>query len=303
MRIRLQKGKQEELILKAKKAQTWRDLAKILEINTHYLATELKKENKLISDETYKKLNYLINENYDSYILEKLNDNWGRSRGGRKSKGNLKEVWKPERGEELAEFLGIMLGDGNLTKLKKYKIGVYQIRVVGDSRNDRDYLLNFVKPLIERLFKIKVAIYQSPNKNAINLTATGKKLIEFLEYSGLKPGNKLKSQVTIPAWINQNPKFLQACLRGLIDTDGGVNNMSNKDPKLARISFTNHNKQLLKDTREGFIKLGFSPSQITIGKRFYISKQKEMQKYLKEVGFSNPKHARRMYAIKNSLVV
>ena len=39
---------------------------------------------------------------------------------------------------------------------------------------------------------------------------------------GIKPGNKKQNNVGIPNWIFDSKKYLRACIRGLIDTDGGV---------------------------------------------------------------------------------
>ena len=111
-----------------------------------------------------------------------------------------------------------------------------------------------------------------------------------MESKGLKTGNKIKSQVTIPQWIIENKKFLQACLKGLIDTDGCIHHMSKRDHNLLRITFTNYNQKLLYDTRAAFIKLGFNPSKIIRSRDFYLSRQEEIRKYLKEIGFSNKKH-------------
>ena len=70
--------------------------------------------------------------------------------------------------------------------------------------------------------------------------------------------------------------------------------MSNKDPNLLRINFTNYNLTLLEDTRKAFIMLDFHPSKIINNKQFFISRQGEIRKYLKEIGFSNKKHLDRI---------
>lgn len=49
-----------------------------------------------------------------------------------------------------------MLGDGNSNRTKGHKIGTYMIRIVGHSELDKEYLMDYVKPLIERLFDIAV---------------------------------------------------------------------------------------------------------------------------------------------------
>jgi hypothetical protein len=70
--------------------------------------------------------------------------------------------------------------------------------------------------------------------------------------------------------------------------------MSRRDSNLIRISFTNYNIGLLNDVRKTFLELGFHPSKIINEKQFFISRQEEIKKYLKEVGFSNNKHRERV---------
>ncbi len=181
-----------------------------------------------------------------------------------------------------------MLGDGNLTKIKKYKIRVYQIKIVGDSRHDKDYLVNFVKPLMENLFKIKVNLYKPKVANALYLSSTSKRLVEFLETKGFKPGNKITNKLGIPQWIKSNNNYLRACIRGLFDTDGCIYKLTNQNSY--QICFTNYNPILLNDVRNSLIYLGIKPSKITKNRDIMITKRSELQRFLKEIRFSNFKH-------------
>ena len=129
--------------------------------------------------------------------------------------------------EELAEFVGIMLGDGNINpsyrdkKTKKYRYQ-YAIRICGHKTNDREYLLDYVKPLAYKLFKIKFNIYEHSSKEALYLAISDKNFYFTLEHWGLIPGNKKLNNVKIPTWIFSRKKYIRACIRGLIDTDGSV---------------------------------------------------------------------------------
>lgn len=129
MRIKLKKGYQQRLILSAKTKHqlSWRSLSKILGINEMYLALELKNEKRLLSEEIYKKLNKLTEVNYEQYIETRLDDNWGRSKGGLNSIRKPKLLIK-KPSKELSEFIGIMLGDGNIWSRQHY----YYIHICGD---------------------------------------------------------------------------------------------------------------------------------------------------------------------------
>lgn len=287
MRVVFKKGKQKELIKNFKKENnlTWQKLCNNLNIREGKLRAYFY-ETSLIPESIYKRLDN--KKKYNKFIIEKRKDNWGRVKGGRLSKGKTKEVYFPKECKELAELYGIMLGDGNLTKIKGYKIGTYMIRIVGDSKKDRKYLLDYVYPLIKDLFKIKVREGKFKKTNAMFIEVHGINLVKFLENKGFKPGNKIKNKLGIPDWIKQNPSFLKKCLRGLYDTDGSVYKLGNQNSY--QINFCNHNKRLLNEVRESLISLNISPSRITKEEEINITKKSELRKFLKTVGFSNSKH-------------
>ena len=228
MRIVFEKGKQRELILreKEKSGLTWDEFSKHLNIKSGKLHA-YRYEEALLTLELFEK--FFFKEDYRKKVLETREDNWGRSNGGKLSKGSTKEIKTPSDSSELAEFYGIMLGDGNLTRIKSYKVGTYEARIVGDSRNDKDYLLDYVRPLIEKLFKIEVAIFKFKKQNAIALVIHGRNLVDFLESKGFKPGDKIRNNLRIPGWIKENDSFLKACLRGLFDTDGTAYKLTNQN--------------------------------------------------------------------------
>jgi len=288
VRIKLALGKQKELIFLAKKDKTWSQLSFLLKVNAYYLSNDLKSERILLDEKLYVSLCDLSGQNFDKFILEKLADNWGRSIGGKKSPGNTKSIVTPLESKDLAEFYGIMLGDGNLTKIKGYKIGNYQIRIVGDSRNDRVYLENYVKILIEKLFSVRVNVSKMKDANALILVATSRELVDFLQIKGFKPGDKIRNLLDIPDWIKENKEFLKFCLRGLYDTDGSVYKLTNQNSY--QILFTNYNPVLLNSVRQSLLSLGIGVSKISRGRDITITKKSELRKFLKEVGFSNIKH-------------
>lgn len=278
---------------------SWNELADLLEIKRGKLNAYIY-ETSLISEEIYKKID--SKKQFSKAIVESLPEQWGKIKGGKLSKGKTKEIFFPNYSEDFAEFYGIMLGDGNLNKIKSYKKGTYMIRIVGDSRYDKDYLFRYISSLLKKLFAVKAHFGKFKNQNAIYVGVHSSKLINFLESEGFKPGNKIRNKLTIPEWIFEKESFLKACLRGLIDTDGSIFRMSKRDPNLIRINFTNHNLVLLNDTRKAFLQLGYHPSKIICEKQFYLSRQSDIRKYLKDIGFSNKKHLDRVKMFYSSIV-
>ena len=291
MRIKLANGKQKELIRLAKKGLTWEELADKLNANPDYLSHDLCNEKTTLPEIVYGHLCKITKKSFDSYILEKLPDNWGRSKGGLNSMGSTIRLPQIKFDEKLAEFVGAVLGDGHVCSYKKgKKVGVYGIRIAGDMNKDREYHINYLKKLCGVILGIEAREILRPKMNERFLDMASKELVKFFGDMGIKAGNKIKNQSTIPKWIWKEYSFLRACLRGLIDTDGSIFRMSKQDPNLLRINFVNHNITLLNDAREAFIKLGFNPSKIVNNRVFYLSRKDNIDKYLKEIGFSNSKH-------------
>lgn len=301
MRIKLKKRKQKTLINLAKKNLTWKDLAQKLEISEGYLRNELKKEQRSLSEETYKQLCKLTNKNFDSFIIKKLDDNWGRAKGGEKSKKIIKEIRIPEKDEDLSEAIGIILGDGHISNFKiGKKIRCYSIRIAGNAEADKDYLINYIPFLFKRVFGEKGSLHFSKKSKVGYYTLYGKNYVNLMNSLGVKSGNKKKNNQGIPNWIKKDENYLSRCIKGLIDTDGSIHYISKKNLNL-RISYTSHIPQLLKDTRNALIKLGFNPSKIIRERQIFLSKKREIDKYINEIGFGNQKNLNRWKLLRKSM--
>lgn len=285
MRLIFEKGKQRELIEREKGNFSYAQFSKMLGLKESRLKSYFYEESSLPS-ELFLRLKH--HKEFERFILEKRGDSWGQSKGGKISVGSTKEISIPKESEDLAEFYGIMLGDGNSNSTKGHKIGTYMIRIVGHSELDKEYLMHYVKPLIERLFDIKVKDGKFKSANAMFLQAHSLKLVEFLNEKGFIPGDKMKNQLGIPNWIQKDDGRLKACLRGLYDTDGSAYKLTNQNSY--QINFCGKNQILLRDVREALLSLGINASKVSKEKDIYITKKEELRKFLKLVGFHNPKH-------------
>ncbi len=213
-------------------------------------------------------------------------------------KSRVKRIRFPQHSAKLAELIGIILGDGNLIEFVKAGKGVayYAVRITGHSE-ESDYYENYIIPLCRELFLDEPKKYLHKDRKEMFVILCGKMYVEFFKKHGLRPGSKTKSQCTIPCWIRENETYLRACVRGLIDTDGSIYRMD----KWVQICFKNFNKKLLVDFRESLLSLGFYASRITHNK-VYISRKAHIQKFYKEIGFSNPKHKRRYHRFYSPVV-
>ena len=198
-----------------------------------------------------------------------------------------KEIKIPHKNKYLAEFVGIILGDGNIYVFKRK--GVYQIKITTHAITDRKYLIKFVSPLIQNLFGVKGSISFDKGRHGVNLRLASKRLVFYLISIGLKEGDKIKNKVTIPKWITKKKSLLIACIRGLIDTDGTVFEKK-RGSKRFTIGFKSNNPRLLKQVRMKFTELGFHPTR-THTNAFFLCRKAEIELFIKRIGFHNDKHS------------
>lgn len=302
MRLKFTTNIQKQIIESFRKENnlTWAKYAELLEVNPNTLK-DWWREKRLLPMNTYEKLDPY--KKFEKYLVEIKNDNWGKSKGGILSTGKRKTIKKPEYSPKLAEFVGIMIGDGNIfTYRKKINLKLFsvnQVRIAGNAKDENDYIRKFVPLLCYELFGITPKIKLHNKYNAIYACMNSVELVRFLSSIGLKDGNKINNRITIPEWIWSKKEFLSACIRGLIDTDGSIYELKPNWPGLFQISFKSYNQTLLTDTRKALITLGYKVSD-TSGNRIYITKKSEIEKYIKEIGFNNKKHRIRYFGIASS---
>ena len=200
----------------------------------------------------------------------------------------VKPIKKPNFSEKLAEFVGIILGDGS--------IGKSQISITLHSEDDKEYS-KFVVNLIKKLFNVYVGICYRKDSEATTYNISRTELIHFcIEKLGLKQGNKIRQQIDIPNWIKQNRLYSITCVRGLVDTDGCIFNHSYKvDGKVynyKKLSFTSYSKPLRYSVSKIMKDNGLNP-RLAQGRDIRLDSIKDMQKYFQIIGSHNPKHLRR----------
>ncbi len=201
-----------------------------------------------------------------------------------------KEKYAPnvEFSEDLAEIIGIILGDGNVFSYVQRGKGIAVRGVSIAFHGDEESYFFRVRALLLSVFGEKASRVEHKTRNARYLRLYGKGYVELFTALGLPPGNKITNNVTIPDWIFSNKSWLRACIRGLIDTDGSVY----RTGRWTQICFRNHNPALLADTRRGLLKLGIFTSQIT-RRKIYVSRKHALRKLFNEIGFRNYKHESR----------
>lgn len=197
-----------------------------------------------------------------------------------------KYVELPVTNVELAEFIGIMLGDGGMS--------AYQVSVTLHSADDYEYSL-YVKDLMGKLFGVTPSVYYRQDAKALNIVLGRKQAVDYLHSLGLVRGNKVQQKVKIPDWILKNESYSLACLRGLMDTDGSVYlhqyKVDGKLYKYKKLCFSSASDALRKDVQ--FILHRFGSAATCSGTNVRIDSVHDVKRYMEIIGTHNPKHLKR----------
>ena len=207
----------------------------------------------------------------------------------------IRGITRLENNEELAEMVGILLGDGSLNEK------IYRIQVSLNGIKEYNYV-NYIKNFMKCLFKLEPKeVWERDKKDAIGnekgmfLYINSKNVFLELILKGLKSGNKVKNQVSVPSWIKKKSSLIVACLKGLFDTDGSITVVSAQGSLI--LDFSNASLPLVQDFKEMCELIGIKTSpkitkrewknkitnNLSTTYRIYIGSKSEIVKFLKTI--------------------
>jgi len=202
----------------------------------------------------------------------------------------MNKVKLPELNEELAEFMGIIAGDGYLFKKNNRGFGI-----VGNPKKDMPYFLKIQK-MAKNLFNKDIKIFE--RSRGLRTVVYSNNIFDFLtkEY-GLPFGKGKCCRIFIPEKIIKNTKLTNSFIRGIVDTDGSIF-MSNKprSPNYPSIEITTTSKILAFQIKEHLVKQRFRVAKIWSCKsknkltvyRIPLNGKQNVRSWLDKIGFSNP---------------
>lgn len=187
---------------------------------------------------------------------------------------------------ELAELVGILLGDGHIGQSQ----WTISLNAVADAR----YAV-YVVQLIKKLFLFTPSVLHRVKTHTLVIYSGGKRNIGYFQQIGLKIGNKVTQQVGVPLWIIQNALYSAACLRGLIDTDGGIFKhtyvVGKKRYTYIKLSFSNRSMPLLQFVYTTLKATGLTPKLVDkiANKKVWLYNHSEVTQYIERIGTHNPR--------------
>lgn len=330
-RVKFYKGFQKKFInnLKIKSNLNWKNLANKLHVNENTLSKAYMFELCDIPYSVFKKIVEIFRENENEIlkkynaiikneeivigkkcigkkkkILNKINITYSKSdldldlskinysRINRIKKINLPNKMIPE----LAEEIGMHYGDGFLSSKK------YTYRLKGNIKDEKEYYINYIKPLFKKLYNIDVNLKEFDSVFGFEIYSQA--LCEFkIKVLGIRPGNKLDLHVPDKLKVD-DIRIMSSFLRGLMDTDGCLFFKTrygyNKYYPVIGISLKS--KKVIYDVGEMFKMLGFNPN-IYFNKSGYgiisINGIDALKKYEKLIGWSSQKNLNKLNDWKN----
>lgn len=153
---------------------------------------------------------------------------------------------------DLAEFIGIHIGDGHLGYREEKT--EYILQLSGHLIKDKIYHEKFTSCLFRKLFNLKI----SPKITSINVIGyqfCSKGLFFFLKNNFNLPVGKKSDLIKIPNIFFQDRELLTSCLRGIIDTDFYFFS----DKRRPEVGAWFAGRRLVCDLEKGFKRLGFNP--------------------------------------------
>jgi len=203
-------------------------------------------------------------------MKQKRIDNFSEWREKMKKEGKIKSTYPSlKKDGNLAELIGVVLGDGNIYKFARTE----GLRIVGNSAYP-GFAVRYSK-IIESVFGKKPSISKRSDSNAFNITIYERNISERL---GIPSGSKKNLEIKVPRWILGKKKYICRYLRGLYESDGSFS--VHRPTYTYKFMFSNLNQSLLCVVYRLLKKLEFHPhstkTNVQISKKNEVYAIKEL---------------------------
>lgn len=199
---------------------------------------------------------------------------------------------------ELAEFIGIVIGDGNLYRFPR----TGRVQITGHRELDWEYYNKHVLELINSIGNFNPKIKQYTRKATFTIDSLA--LYNLMKKRFGIPSGPKAYIVCIPDAIMESDVSLRrAVLRGLFDTDGGVGfdkRTVYKKPYV-RVNFTTASidliQQISRTLKELAIPHSLHARPDASAFQIQINGPRNVKKFVDSIGFANPRHTTKLKAL------
>ena len=220
-----------------------------------------------------------------------------------------KEVILPTKiTNELAYLTGILAGDGNIHIRNKRK---YAIKCVGHPQDEQDFYYDIIGPIFNKLFGIILKLKYHDKSTTFGFVLNSKEIVNFFIDIGLPSGRK--DNIRIPRKLKVSERLIINFIRGIFDTDGCITfkKRYRKEPYYPVIIFSSKSKKITKEIACYLKRFKFKIVEIydykvkdkrikrgyTIINRIELNGRKNLELWMKTIGFWSPKHLEKIKKI------
>ncbi|HUD44621.1 MAG TPA: LAGLIDADG family homing endonuclease [Patescibacteria group bacterium] len=222
----------------------------------------------------------MVLDNFDSIRAKRIAetfrrkkiDNFKKWRDERRKLGIIPNYLPLIRSKDLAEYIGVVLGDGNISNFPRTE----RLIIVGNSKNTgfiRRYSL-----LTQLIFGKTATVSKMSGVNAIRMSIYQKYLSKRL---GIPSGDRANYNFEIPKWILSNKIYIISLLKGLFEAEGSLS--IHKGTYTYNFQFKNSNQSLLKAVTDSLLYLGYHPEVRVNCTR--LRKKKEVESFRQLIKF------------------
>lgn len=196
--------------------------------------------------------------------------------------------------EDLAELVGIHLGDGSLSLDKQYD---YTVSYAGNLQKDQVFM-DHINNQYFSLFGTKLKVVLNSKRNSIELRIRSKLLYNFLKNSLNIPCGR-KTDLSIPNYIKSDRKYLAAFLRGLFDTDGCVVLQKQNKYRYILLKISTKHNNFAKEIQESLTFLDIpsfvNKKDTSVNNKIFVGydvviRNKNVPKFFEVIGSKNPRN-------------
>lgn len=219
-----------------------------------------------------KETNYSVKKISDTMKLRKI-DNFRVWRDRMKAEGKIKsEYHLLPKNEDLAELIGVVLGDGHIWKYERTE----ELSIFSNANNP-GFIKRYSK-LIDIVFNKKPTVRPHSKQNCIRIRIYEKLISKRL---GVPISPRLHKKIDIPLWISKNKKYVIRYLRGLYEAEGS--HSIHLPTYTYKVHFSNRNESMLKNVFKLVSRLGFHPHESKYA--IQLSRKDEVLRFIKLINF------------------
>lgn len=177
-----------------------------------------------------------------------------------------------EKNGDLAELIGVVLGDGYIRRYPRTE----ELSILSNSNN-----IGFIERysfLVEKIFDKKPAITKHGNTNCMRIRIYQKHIQKRL---GVPYSPRRHKKIIVPYWILKDTDLIVRYLRGLYEAEGA--HCVHIPTSTYKVFFTNRNTSMLENVFKLVIQLGFHPHRSLY--QVQLSRKAEVEDFLRLIEF------------------